>query len=310
MVKAPTDAPKDTASPHDVLLNLSAFVPHLRAANRSPNTIRSYVEAVEKLDAFLESHGMPRLVANIRREHVEAFINDQLARLRPASAANRYRSVQQFFRWLVDEGEIKESPMARMSPPTLPQQPPPILCEDDINALRKAASGTSFDDRRDRAIIELLYSSGIRRAELVGLGLEDIDRDLQVARVKGKDNKWRAAPYDDVAAKALNRYVLRARPTHHDAKLPWLWLGKRGRLTESGVAQILNRRGTEAGVGHINPHRFRHTAAHELMAGGMQEGDLMRIFGWSSPQMPKRYGASAADERAVASYRAIKERAR
>jgi site-specific recombinase XerD len=310
MVKAPTDSAKDTASPADVLLNLQAFVPHLRAANRSPNTIRSYVEAVEKFDAFLAAQGMPRTVANIRREHVEAFISDQLRRLRPASAANRYRSIQQFFRWLVDEGEIKESPMARMTPPSLPQEPPPVLRDDEIAALRKATSGTSFDDRRDRAIIELLYSSGVRRAELVGLGLEDVDANLQVVRVKGKGNKFRAAPYDDDTAKALNRYMLRARPQHHDAKLPWLWLGKRGRLTESGVAQILNRRGTEAGVGKINPHRFRHTAAHELMAAGMQEGDLMRIFGWSSPQMPKRYGASAADERAVASYRALKGRQR
>ncbi len=138
--------------------------------------------------------------------------------------------------------------------------------------------------------------------------MDDIDRELQVAIVTGKGSRPRAVPFDDEAAKAINRYILRARKDHHDAPLPWLWLGKRGRLTESGVAQILNRRGTEAGVGHINPHRFRHTAAHELMAAGMQEGDLMRIFGWRSPQMPKRYGASAADERAVASFRAIKDR--
>ncbi len=157
MVKATTDAGEDTASSPDVLLNLSAFVPHLRAANRSPNTIRGYVEAVEKFDAFLAAQGMPRAVANIRREHVEAFINDQLTRLRPASAANRYRSVQQFFRWLVDEGEIKESPMARMKPPNIPETPPPVLRTDEIAALRKVTAGTSFDDRRDRAIIELLY---------------------------------------------------------------------------------------------------------------------------------------------------------
>ena len=163
MVKTPTDSAKDTASPADVLLNLQALVPHLRAANRSPNTIRSYVEAVEKPDACLEAQGMPRVVANIRCDHIEAFITDQLARLRPASAANRDRSIQQFFRWLVDEGEIKESPMARMTPPMLPQEPPPVLRAEEIAALPKATSGTSFDDRRDRAIIGLPYSSGIRR---------------------------------------------------------------------------------------------------------------------------------------------------
>lgn len=310
MAKAPTDSAKDTASSPDVLLNLQAFVPHLRSMNRAPTTIRGYVEAVEKLDAFLAAHGMPRAVANIRRQHVEAFIEDQLERLRPASAANRYRSVQQFFRWLVEEGEIRESPMANMHPPTIPETPPPVLRGDEIDALRKATSGTSFDDRRDRAIVELLYSTGMRRAELVGLRVQDIDTALQVAIVVGKGSRPRACPYDDEAAKVLNRYLLRVRPNHSSAKLPWLWLGKQGRLTESGVAQILNRRGAEAGIGKVNPHRFRHTAAHELMAAGMQEGDIMRIFGWRSPQMPKRYGASAADERAVAAYRAVKERQR
>jgi len=164
--------------------------------NRSTNTIRGYVEAVEKLDAFLAANGMPRAVANIRREHIEAFVEDQLARLRPASAANRYRSVQQFFRWLVEEGEIKESPMAKMHPPTIPETPPPVLRGDEIDALRKATTGTSFDDRRDRAIIEMLYATGMRRAELVGLKVDDID-------------------------------------THASAKLPWLWLGNGRAATNS-----------------------------------------------------------------------------
>ena len=142
MVKSPTDVAEDTATSPDVLLNLSAFVPHLRSMNRSAATVRGYVEAVEKLDAYLASKGMPRAVAAIRREHVESFIEDQLARLRPASAANRYRSVQQFFRWLVDEGEIPESPMARMHPPTIPEAPPDVLRPDAIEALRKATTGT------------------------------------------------------------------------------------------------------------------------------------------------------------------------
>ena len=111
MVNVPTDTAQDTASP-DLALNLTAFGHHLRAGNRSLNTVRAYAEAVRQLDACLAEHGMPRSVGAIRREHVETFIEDQLARLRPASAANRYRSLQQFFRWLVDEGEITASPMA------------------------------------------------------------------------------------------------------------------------------------------------------------------------------------------------------
>ena len=81
-------------------------------------------------------------------------------------------------------------------------------------------------------------------------------------------------------------------------------------MTETGVAQVLKRRGREAGLEGLHPHQFRHTFAHEMLAGGMQEGDLMRIAGWKSPLMPKRYGASAASERAVAAYRALKDRGR
>src|SRR5262245_38776728 len=93
----------------DIPANARSFGRSLRAANKSPNTIKAYLEAVTQLDAFLADRGMPQRVAAIRREHVESFIEDQLARLRPASAANRYRSLQQFFRWLVDEGEIEAS---------------------------------------------------------------------------------------------------------------------------------------------------------------------------------------------------------
>jgi len=164
MVKSPTDERQDTKP--DVRLNLTAFRHHLEAENRSPNTIRGYVDAVERMDSFLADRGMPRTVATIHREHVEAFIADQLDRFQPATAANRYRSVKQFFRWLTDEGEISESPMVRFKGPKVDRVPADILRETDIAALQKVTSGTAFDDRRDRAIIELFYATGIRRAEL------------------------------------------------------------------------------------------------------------------------------------------------
>ncbi len=314
MDTTPTDVAQD--SKPDVLLNLDAFKPHLRAGNLSPNTVRSYADAVTKLDAYLADRGMPRVVVNIHREHVESFIADQLERFQPATAANRYRSLQQFFKWLVDEGEIETSPMVKMRPPRVDEESPDVLRPDAIDALREVTSGTTFDERRDRAIIELFYSTGMRRAELGGLKVDDIDQALRVAHVHGKgatrkgvaSQKHRVSPFDDEAAKVLFRYILRARAHHPDAESPWLWLGKKGKLTDNGIAQLLNRRGLEAGLGRINPHRLRHTWAHELLAAGMQEGDLMRLAGWTSPAMPKRYGKSAANERAEAAYRALRDR--
>jgi site-specific recombinase XerD len=310
MTQVPTDGLEDTApAPPDVLDNLASFGRHLRAGNRSPMTIKVYGEAVRQLDAFLAERGMPRAVAAIHREHIEAFIEAQLHRLRPSTAASRYRSLQQFFKWLDDEGEIRDSPMAKMHPPTIPEEPPAVLTDDQLEALRKATAGTAFDDRRDRAIIALFLDTGIRRAELAGLRVEDIDRDQDVAIVMGKGRRPRSVPYDHEAARDLDRY-LRARKAHPRADLPWLWLGKKGRLTENGIAQLIRRRGREAGLEGIHPHLFRHRFAHQQLADGMQETDLMRIAGWKSRQMVARYGASAGHERAIAAYRAIRDRNR
>jgi site-specific recombinase XerD len=217
MAKAPAGSLEDTAQA-DVLPNLASFGRHLRAANKSPMTIKSYTEAIRQLDAFLEARGMPRAVANIRREHLATFIEEQLARLRPASAAIRYRSLQQYFRWLVDEGEIRETPMAKMHPPTVPDEPPTVLTDANLAQLWKVTAGTSFDDRRDRAILRLLLDSGIRRAELAGLRLEDVDRDQDVVLVMGKGRRPRTVPYDRETARDRDRYIDRARAHHSHAR--------------------------------------------------------------------------------------------
>jgi site-specific recombinase XerD len=309
---ARSEAVKRTvASVADIATLAPSFERHLRAGNRSPRTIRTYAEAISQLDAFLLRAGMPRAVSSIKREHIESFVEDHLARYKASTALVRFKSLQQFFRWLEEEGEVTVSPMARMNPPKVQTTPPDVLKPEDVKALLKACAGNEFDERRDTAIITLFYDTGLRLSELVNLKLRstevegsDIDLDRQVVFVLGKGNRARGVPIGAATVKAVDRYV-RVRSTHPDAAVPEVWLGRHGRMQQSGVQQMLRRRAAQAGLAHLNPHAFRHTMAHQWLHSGGSETDLMQITGWQSRSMLQRYGASAAAERARDSHRRL-----
>lgn len=249
---------------------------------------------------------LPRAPDEISKAHIERFLiwfattpTQRRPQGRSDSYLNQtYRALQQWFLWMIDEDEIDQSPMERMSPPKIAERLVPILALDQLTALVAACSGRSFRDRRDAALIRVFADCGGRRSEVAGIQLEHLDLTRKRIRVIGKGDKERLMAVGTQTALALNRY-LRVRGEHRCADLPWLWLSERSSsgLTSDGVYQAITRRGEQAGV-EVHPHMFRHTLAHEWLDNGGGEQTLADHMGWNSTQMAARYGAIGRSHRA------------
>lgn len=283
---------------------LTSFELYLRSENKSRATITNYLRSARLFDEYLATLDPRPHVIEATREHVAAFIVDQLDRNSSSTAATRFRCLQQVYRWLVFEQYIDRSPMEAMTPPAIAEKVVPVLNDDELRLLVKACEGREFEDLRDRAIVLFMVDTGARLAEVTGLTNEAIDAKAQTVVLHGKGDRERRAYFSTTTAVALDRYR-RGRRSHQWGRSPAFWLGAKGPLTDSGIAQLLRRRSVAAGIGKVHPHQLRHTWAHKMKVGRMSDDEVMALGGWRSNQMLGRYGASARAERARETYERI-----
>src|SRR4051794_39218127 len=183
------------------------FSTSLQAERKSPNTLRLYLGAVDKLAGWVEANAGPDDPRELTRTDLTLFMSDMNKQWKPSTCSLNFRALQQFFGWLVREEEIDHSPMERMRPPSVPEQPVPVLTDDQLRTLLTSCDGRDFVARRDMAIIRLFLDTGCRRGEIANLTIVDVSMEERDISVLGKGSRVRIVPFGLKTAQALGRYL-------------------------------------------------------------------------------------------------------
>jgi integrase/recombinase XerD len=249
-----------------------AFLVHLRTERRlSPNTVESYACDMRRFVAFLISADV-RPDAFTRRHFLSFLSALRDEGLSARSVARRVSAVRSFFRYLVREGVLSASPIADARGPKSGRPLPQYLTLTEVDSLLSAPDRTTPEGMRDRAMLELLYASGLRASELVSLCRENVDENAGFVRVVGKGGKERIVPVARPALDTLSEYVKDWRPRFLKDRRPssLLFLSRRGRpITRQTLWNRIGRWARAAGIrDRISPHTLRHSFAGHLLAGG------------------------------------------
>ena len=260
----------------DLQTELEGFLDHLRKVRRgSPHTANAYRRDLAALMAFLVGVGVAAWHAVDSRTLRAYFSHRHREGLSPRSLQRQLSAVRSLYRYLVREGKAAVDPSAVLSAPRAPRQLPKVVDADSMGAVLEPRGDRGVLALRDQALMELMYSSGLRLAEVVGLDLADLDLEASLVRVTGKGGKTRILPVGSMASRALEAW-LPARGRVAGAGECAVFVSRRGarlssRSVQSRVARWA-RQGTVAG--HLHPHMLRHSFATHLLESS---GDIRAV---------------------------------
>jgi integrase/recombinase XerC len=286
---------------------VAAFLRYLAAERgASEHTVRSYRADLVDCVAFLDRRELGSLTDADARV-LRGYLADLHARgLARTSIARRLATLRSFFRFLLRRGRVRVNPAREVRTPSLPGRLPAHLPIDQSEALFRQPFGDDETSRRDRAILEALYASGVRVAELSGLDVEDVDLREGSVRVLGKGKKERIVPLGTKAIQALRAYL----GARESGRGPLFRNSRGGRLTVRSLHRIVRARARTAGLGgRVTPHTLRHTFATHLLDAGADLRLIQELLGHARLATTQRYTHVSADRLAKV-YDAAHPRAR
>jgi len=272
--------------------HLEAFLTALSAGRGySPHTIAAYRQDLEQFAAFLRQEGWTW--SQVDRVCARRYLAHLAERaLAPASIARKLAALRAFYAYLVRIDILPTHPLRRVGTPKLPYRLPHYLSVDETVALLGAPDAGTPQGQRDRAILELLYSTGLRVSELVSLDVGDVDWGQREARVWGKGDKERIVIIGRPALRVLRTYLQEARPhLAGERTTPALFLNRRGgRLSDRSVRTLVSEYARVAGIEQeVTPHTLRHTFATHLLEGGADLRIVQELLGHSRLTTTQRY---------------------
>jgi len=262
---------------------IDQFINYMRIERGvSENTIEAYSRDLRGLADFIKNKGISLKQINI--DILTEYINHLSKRLSRRSLARSISAIRTFFKFLILEGIIHENPARFLEVPKISKTLPGILNEHEIELLLNQPSSSTPIGLRDKAMIELLYATGVRVSELVNLKLSDIDLNVGYIKVRGKGSKERFVPIGEKAISVLKEYIDKARAKFDKKKgSPYLFLNNRGKpFSRQGFWKILKAYARKAGVKkRITPHIIRHSFATHLLKNGADLRSVQMMLGHS-----------------------------